>query len=50
MEQITAPADLYIAPLSRHVKAGEVIDVPEETAESLRALGWRSPETDKPKK
>lgn len=42
-QQVIAPADLYVAPLSRHVKAGETIEVDEALAASLQAQGWDSP-------
>lgn len=44
MPHVIAPADLYIAPLGVHVTAGETVEVDEETARSLCALGWKSPE------
>lgn len=42
MEHVIASEDRYLVAVSRHVRAGEPVEVDEVTAASLRAQGWRS--------
>lgn len=43
MEHVIAPDDRYLPPpLDVHVKAGEQVEVDDETAASLKAQGWET--------
>jgi hypothetical protein len=50
LEQVIAPADLYVVAISDRVKAGDVVDVDPATAVSLRAQGWETPKKAAPAK
>jgi hypothetical protein len=42
MPYVIAPADLYLPAISDRVKAGDVVEVDDEAAASLRAQGWEA--------
>lgn len=39
--KLTAPADLYLVAVGDYVSKGDVVEVDDETGESLKAQGWK---------